>query len=503
MQRKAAIQTKTTPPILICGGLILACFIALSASSAKTKEPWEDESWFGAVTYNLASKGSLSTDILEGQGTFREGMAHHFYWEPPLSFVTNAAAVELFGFSLFTIRSVSTAFGMAAVLCAFLLARKLTGSEGTGLLAMALVASDYFFVIGSSDGRMDAMCMALGFAGVTTYFLLREKHLLAAIVLSQIFIAASGLTHPNGMIWFLGLWLLILRFDRGRLRLGMLAAAALPYLVAAAGWGAFIARDPHDFLVQFLGNIRESGSSNGSLQHPLMHPLQAIVSELTERYIYPFGLGTGIPPMNRTKAVILLIYTGSLIAAGLSRQIRRSLAGQAVLCLIAVSFLMLTYMDGNKMSYYLIHITPLLAILTAMVLWSALSRGGRMRWPAVFIAGALIVVQAAGILYRVRQATYAHQYLPAVAAIRSNSNPGDLVIGSAAFFWTLRGERHLKDDFRLGYYTHAHPQLIVIGPFYRTLDRHAGVDLQTYLRNTLASYHTVPFRGEYEILAPN
>jgi hypothetical protein len=103
----------------------------------------------------------------------------------------------------------------------------------------------------------------------------------------------------------------------------------------------------------------------------------------------------------------------------------------------------------------------------------------------------------------VRQDTYAHQYLPAVAAIRSNSNPGDLVIGSAAFFWTLRGERHLKDDFRLGYYTHAHPQLIVIGPFYRTLDRHAGVDLQTYLRNTLASYHTVPFRGEYEILAPN
>jgi hypothetical protein len=386
-----------------------------------------------------------------------------------------------------------------AVLCALLLVKALTGSDRTGLLAMALVAFDYFFVIGSSDGRMDAMCMALGFAGITAYIVLRETHLVSAILISQSCAAASGLTHPNGIIWFAGLWLLTLGLDRSRLRPGLLAAAALPYLAAAIGWGSFVAQDPHDFMTQFLGNVRESGNSNELSQHPLTDPLTALGIELTERYVQPFGLGVAAL-INRTKGIILAIYAGALIAALVSAKVRRSMAGRVLLCLAAVSFVSMTYVSGNKMYYYLIHVTPLLAILTAVVLGSVISQGGWMRWAAAGVAAALIIVQSTGLLYRIKQNTYSNLYLPAVAAIRANSNPADLVLGSSAFFWTLRGERRLSDDVRLGYYSHAQPELIVIGPFYRGLEAHSRGELQTYLQHTLALYRAVPFQGEYEIL---
>lgn len=488
-------------PVPIGAGLILLGFLALTVWSAQTKEPWEDESWFGTATYNLATKGSLSNDVLEGQGTWRDGMKHHFYWEPPLSFVVNAGVSRIVGFSLFTIRSVSIGFGAIALLCAFLLTKKLTGSEQVGLLAMTLVSCDYFFLVGSSDGRMDAMCMALGFGGITAYLLLREKSMPAAMLLAQSCVAASGITHPNGVIWFVSLSILILALDRRRLRPSLLALAAVPYLVGALGWGAFIAQDPADFKIQFLGNVGESSAANTLSEHPLKHPIEAITDEVTERYIYAFGLGRGEEPLKRLKGFVLLVYTGALVTALATRKMRQSMAFRVLLVLIVVSFFEMAFVMGDKMSCYLIQMTPLLAILTAVVLASAISRGLWARRAVWGIVAAMISLQAGGLLYQIGRNTYGTLYMPAVAVIRANSKPGDLVLGSSAFFWTLRGERKLTDDVRLGYYSHAQPDLIVISPFYDAIVEAAKGDIGQYFKRKLALYSTVPFQGEYQILA--
>ena len=475
-------------------------FLALTIASAQTKEPWEDESWFGTATYNLAAKGSLFNDVLQGQGTWREGMKRHFYWEPPLSFVVNAAASRFFGFSLFTIRAVSIGFGAIAVLCAFVLSKKLTGSDEVSLLAMALVAFDYFFLVGSSDGRMDAMCMALGFGGVTAYFLWREISLPVAILISQSCVAASGITHPNGIIWFAAIWLLIVGLDGRRLRLPLLALAAVPYLVGALGWGLFIAQDPRDFRTQFLGNVGESSSANQSSEHPLKHPITAASDELTERYIFPFGLGAGVDPLRRLKGLVLLIYAAALTAALISRTMRRSTAVRVLFCLIAVSFLEMTFVMGDKMSCYLIHMTPLLAILTAVVFASAMSRGFWARVAILGLVSVMIIVQGGGLWFQISRNTYRNVYLPAVGTIQAYSKPGDVVLGSSVFFWTLRGERRLTDDVRMGYYSHAQPELIVISPFYRAIETHARGTIGDYFQRTLALYSPIPFQNEYEIL---
>jgi 4-amino-4-deoxy-L-arabinose transferase-like glycosyltransferase len=481
--------------------LILFGFLLLAVRSAQTKEPWEDESWFGTATFHLAETGSLATDVLEGAGTWRAGMRRHFYWEPPLSFVVNAAVVKVFGFSLLTVRSVSIAFGLLAILSTFALVWKLTGSADIGLLAIALVSFDYFFLLGSSDGRMDAMCMALGLSGIASYVLLRDRSLAAAVVVSQTCVMASGLTHPNGVIWFVGLLFITVGLDLKRLRPRTVALACLPYIIGAAGWGAFIAQDPQDFKIQFLGNVQESGNSNGSLQHPLKNPLKAIGAEITERYAHPFGLAGARSFVNRLKGLVLSAYLMALVVAIASRSIRHSAVGRCILTLIAIAFFMMTFVDGNKMSYYLIHITPLLAIITALVLWSAMERRGIAKWVAVGVAAGLVCLQAGGVWYRIRENTYQNMYLPTISVIRMNTGANDLIIGTSALFWSLHTERTILDDFRLGFYSHKQGDVIVLSPFYKALEAQADGGFRSYLNRTLPLYDPVPFQGEYEILA--
>jgi hypothetical protein len=174
---------------------------------------------------------------------------------------------------------------------------------------------------------------------------------------------------------------------------------------------------------------------------------------------------------------------------------------RVLLCLLAVGLFEMTFVMGDKMSVYLIHMTPLLATLTAVVLASAMSRAPWARWAALAVVSTLIAVQAGGFLYQIGQNTYANRYLPAVAAIRAYSSPGDPIIGSSAFFWTLRDERRISDDFRLGLYTHLQPKLIVTSPFYRAVETGVTGERGQYFQRTLSLYSKIIFDGEYVVHA--
>lgn len=150
----------------------------------------------------------------------------------------------------------------------------LSASVRCGLLAVTLVACDYYFLVGTSDGRMDAMCFALGLTGIASHQYLRHISLARSLFVSQVFIASSLLTHPNGTLWFVSSMVLIFWQDRDRLDVRLLAWLIAPYLIGLSFWGLFVWQDPHEFLVQMAGNIRESGSSNNYVRHPLLKPFR-------------------------------------------------------------------------------------------------------------------------------------------------------------------------------------------------------------------------------------
>jgi hypothetical protein len=64
----------------------------------------------------------------------------------------------------------------------------------------------------------------------------------------------------------------------------------------------------HDFIVQFVGKVKESSANNGVHQSPLTAPFTGFITEMRERYLGPYRLlgEVGIP--NRAKAIVLVIY---------------------------------------------------------------------------------------------------------------------------------------------------------------------------------------------------
>src|SRR5207248_386185 len=123
--------------------------------------------------------------------------------------------------------------------------------------------------------------------GLALFLKYRERNFNQAIFLSNLFVAASGLTHPLGILYLAALIFLVLYFD-GTKVLGFkpLLVSAVPYLVGGAAWGMYILEDPKDFVAQFSMCLRAGGRMSA-----WSAPFHSLWTELMERYLRSFGLG--------------------------------------------------------------------------------------------------------------------------------------------------------------------------------------------------------------------
>lgn len=151
------------------------------------------------------------------------------------------------------------------------------------------------------------------------------------------------------------------------------------------------------------------------------------------------------------------------------------------------------------MSYYLIHITPVFAILSAVVLYHLSLQHGWMRVVSVVCCVALCGIQTGGILLVVKQHIQSNDYALIVAAVRKEAPNGGVIIGTSALFWGLPGQYRIIDDFRLGYYSKRSADLIVISPFYSFLENAPGLGWETgaFVKRRLSEYRLVYSNGQY------
>src|SRR5436305_6830362 len=217
--------------------VIILIFLGFAFATAATRAPYSDEAWFASPALDLLHTGHMGTTILlpngmAGKGTLA-GIQQHTYWIMPLDPLLEAAWYRAIGFSLMAERSLSIFFGVLVICSWFVLLERLTLSRAVALLGVAFLAIDHIFVYHSADGRMDVMCTALGFAGLASFMLLRERNFVLAFLVANIFRCASLFTHPNAILAFAGLFFLAIYFEGARFRLRLLAAL-LPYLVSVA-----------------------------------------------------------------------------------------------------------------------------------------------------------------------------------------------------------------------------------------------------------------------------
>jgi len=377
----------------------------------------------------------------------------------PLFILNQALWIKLFGFSLLTMRSLSVFWGLVGLISWFLIMLKLSGDRRIAMLTLIFLAFDYTFINGAAMARMDMMSAALGSAAIASYLILRERNLKIAILVSQTFVVLSGLTHSNGIIAFAGLLFMTLYFDRKSIQLRHVAFALLPYVIGGSVFGFWIMKDFAAFKAQFVDNAVMKGRLGG-----FRAPWMGIIREFTERYPHAYGLGArseGHGGPVYLKSLILVAYALGVLGALLTRGIRSNKNYRVLLLLACIYFLVMSLIDGQKETPYLVHIIPIyLALLAVWLDWICTKNLVPIPLIAVGLFG-LIALQVGGAVLRIKQDTYHRLYVPAIDFLKQNTNPQTTVMGSSALGFGLGFPDNFVDDGRFGYMSGKRPEIIV------------------------------------------
>jgi hypothetical protein len=445
---------------------VLALFLVLAFGTAVTKAPWCDEGWFASPAFNLAFKGFMGTTVLDpasGTPTLHtrtrlDGIDRYTYWVMPLDLVTQAGWYKLVGFSLLRMRVLSILWGLVALVCWWIVFHELSGNRYTALLAVALLEVEYMFVWIAVDGRMDMQCQALGVAGLAVYLRLRERSLARALFAANALIAASGLTHPNGDLYFVALVCLVLMFDRRRLQWRYLVICGIPYVIGAALWLPYVMKAPDLFKIQILGNAagRESAFTA---------PLSALHRE-ARRYLDAFGFAPWSQGFAHLSILELLAFAGGVTACAAYSPLRRQLAARLVFTITAAICVFLWLFEGAKISTYLTHVVPWFCFALAFAaadFW--IERRGPRIVPALAVT-IVFVLAVARIAVPAIKDNYHRRFLPAAEYLRQNASPAELIMGSAELVFHLGMDWNILDDIMMGTTTGKSARYIVMDSRY-------------------------------------
>ena len=279
---------------------------------------------------------------------------------------------------------------------------------------------------------------------------------------ANLLIAASLFTHPNGIFAALSLVLCAVWLDRKHLRASSLLIAPLPYIAGALGWLAFILHSPSDFWAQMGANASKRGAG-------IAHPWTAIYEEIWLRHLYHhfLPLYAGAAALARSPGLVL--FLAAIITAVFVPWIRHKRGVQLLLWLTLLRFLSLALVASLKLPYYLVHILPFYAAITAIAAYELWISGHR---PARFATAALLIgylgTQAA-LWTRsvVITRPYQKEYLPMTKLVRSLAGPHDVIDGPSelAFVFGFFDPR-LTDDLWLGRFSGKSPSIVVVDERY-------------------------------------
>ena len=449
---------------LLAAVLALGAYIALQTAASKAVKPWNDEAMAASAAYNLGTTGSTGVHFFDEKSPLFPGITRHTYYIFPFQLCALAVWYKIAGFSLLTTRLMSVGWTLVILGALYSLLKGLTQDRGFALLAAGLTAVDYHMMTEAAFGRYDTMVAALGFSAYSLYVHLRRRNLAMALAASNACVMMAGATHPNGLIYLLGLWFFILYFDRRGLGWKELTFAAAPYFIGAAVWLPFVLQD----FPAFRGQL----AMNSSGRVGLLHPWSTLMREIRVRYITAFGLGAHSAGHNssliKLKALSLFMYVAGAIGCFSLPSIRSDPRFRIILALFGIHWSYLAFYENMKFSYYLVHLNPLYCALLAafaVTVWRSTPRA-LSRWA---IAGALAtvgLVQVGGILAKVRLDDYGKSYLPAVKFVQQHASESDLVAATCSFGFAYGFDRNLLDDPSLGYYNGRRPDYIVADEIY-------------------------------------
>lgn len=441
--------------------IVIVVCCCLSAGIAVSKRPWVDESWFTSIAYNVIHRGVMGMTILDPRGFIFAPLVRdidrYTFWVMPGYVFLQVAWIKLFGLHLVAIRFLSILWIPVALGSCYYIVSRLTENRIAGLLAALVLAADQHFIIIGSTARMDMVGGGLSLLGPALYLRLRERFHRAVFVSCTV-LALGIMTHPNAAFGAMFLALIALWFDWDRIRWKTVGIAAAPFVVAIGLWSIYVLQD--------LEIARSQMAAQAKVPHRFVFDwniFEQYRGEFLRRYAPAYRLRSDSMLVKLTGTPILL-YFASLVALGAIPSLRRR-RGVLLLFIVGVAqFTLLSCMQDN--AYYLIYVLPAFAAAVGVMatwLWDQRAYG---KIAACFIITATVALNTAVIGYRILHNEYANRYDKAIAYLKKNAKPGDLIMGSGEIAFDLGFGGEVIDDSRIGYTSGKRPNYVVLEAFY-------------------------------------
>lgn len=224
--------------------LVLALYVVAAYIYALIIPYWCDEIWSLVPVWNLLHNGYLGMGAEPSLILPTVHSETHLYWFPPLYYLSLAGWFKVWGYGLMSARWHTIAWGVVVLAGVWRYGRGvitpdqfcygdypfqlLNKNYWVGIYAALITALQYNF-LACSDARPDMMCAALGIWAVATR--------------SEWFAAGAALVHPYGLLYPITLAVLKRRVNW------------IPYAIALAGYGLYVAQAPDVWWAQQVGQV--------------------------------------------------------------------------------------------------------------------------------------------------------------------------------------------------------------------------------------------------------
>jgi hypothetical protein len=463
----------------------VALYIALATGTAMTRQPYGDEGELASPAYNLVHRGHLEVTQWEGAR-----LSHKAYWMPPVYFFAQAGWQAVVGFGVIQSRLATVLWGLILLFSVGYLVQKITGNAVLASLVGFAVGTDYTYLMHAGVARCEIMSAALAILASAVYMLLRERSLSGAVFVSHALMTLSGLTHPvGGIMWMPCLLGLQLSLDRRRLVWKDYILGALPYLIGATAWGAYILQDPAEFRRQFFGISLSERRFAG-----LADPITALRRELG-RFLGYYGVRPNASWAVRLKVLLPIGYVLGLLGALLIPAVRKQRFVKGCLLLLTVQLFILTFIEGTKQSHYIVDVIPTFVAILVVLWWSLYTSQPKLR--SVFVAVGVIYVlaQVGPVLFRIRENPYRKDFLPTVETMRPFVERKLFVVSGPEFATPFNFPENVISRADYGFRSARTPDIIV-------------TSVAQYERNTVVArndpplyrYMTVTFHQRFHLI---
>jgi len=399
--------------------LILVSFVALQLWNVSYR--WvDDESWYTMPVPSI-SHGEFNIPTVPGDD--------RFWPQPPVLTYLESALNAFVPINPTSARSIPLLFGVATIIAAFLLTRRL-GGVAAASLASAFVAADNLVFLASRTVRPEIL-VAFSLLGALYFLmpLLLGKEWRFRDVVYVALASALGLwSHPNGLILPMTVCVLVVLSGAMTRKIQFLAGFLAFYSLAMLPFAAWIAHyDMASDFSSFKGHWFKRyarQASGGSAWDVLWRLLSGEFNGRYKDFLQaPYRVHVGV-------------LSAVLIGVGIfSRRLEyRLLAVTAILQLLFFIFVN----NSNPTVRYMATFTPVVAVLAALYAARLLWPGDQSRSSGGVVAGALIlatflVSQAAGnalYIWKYRDADFV-----SVAARVNKLIPDGSVVYGGMFWW--------------------------------------------------------------------